>query len=198
MTSRVEISANLLTFASCNLWTSVLALSNMAMKRASVPKNSFSGIFGFSPKYANKSVYVCLHWSHLSDTASNFLSASRQNDVMMVPSPATLFVNSSPSFNSSIDLANEQNTTRLVGQWRVIPSGIWWSIPTFGHCTAEVHLHPFGPHPKMLQGVVVPDVTSRFRPVVATFDAIGVGPDLKDFAHAERGLGLGKTHTFWK
>jgi hypothetical protein len=108
-----------------------------------------------------------------------------------------LWVNFDPSGYCRIQ--NEQNTTRIVGQWRMIPSGIWWSIPTFGHCTAEVHLHPFGPHPKMLRGVVVSDDTSiRFRPVVATFDAVGVGPDLKDFAHAHRGLGLDKTQTFWK
>lgn len=50
-----------------------------------------------------------------------------------------------------------------VGKWHMIPAGILWrysddeSSNRLLHFTAEIHLNPFGDHPRMLRGVVVRD-----------------------------------------
>lgn len=50
-----------------------------------------------------------------------------------------------------------------IGKWHMIPSGILWRYHDSNnnnvklHFTAEIHLNPFGDHPRMLRGVVVRD-----------------------------------------
>jgi len=72
-----------------------------------------------------------------------------------------------------------------VGRWQTIPSGISWNFSPSQNLTlrftSEVHLNPFGEHPRMLRGVVVRDripsswsSSNWFRPVVGTFEAVGI------------------------
>lgn len=99
-----------------------------------------------------------------------------------------------------------------IGEWEVLPWGAVFTIYTSDHCKyvfhANLHLNPFGKQPKLLQGVVVREVTSAyqdaemdrsflgrlripwFRPVVATFEAFGTGEDMADFSYQSRGIGL--------
>jgi hypothetical protein len=42
----------------------------------------------------------------------------------------------------------------VVGTWNMIPAGVLWEIPRL-QFWAELHLQPFGDHPRMLRGVVV-------------------------------------------
>jgi hypothetical protein len=61
---------------------------------------------------------------------------------------------------------------------------------------ADLHLHPFGPRPRLSRGVVLhekgsssgaADRSSRwFRPVVATFSGVGVGRDTVDLSYRGR------------
>jgi hypothetical protein len=99
-----------------------------------------------------------------------------------------------------------------IGEWELLPCGAVFTIYTSNHCKyvfhANLHLNPFGKQPKLLQGVVVREVTSAyqdaemdhpflrrrripwFRPVVATFEALGTGEDMADLSYQNRGMGL--------
>jgi hypothetical protein len=59
---------------------------------------------------------------------------------------------------------SNDETAAAVGKWHMIPSGIMWRYSNADndsnrllHFTAEIHLNPFGDHPRMLRGVVVRD-----------------------------------------
>ena len=54
---------------------------------------------------------------------------------------------------------------------------------------ADYSMNPFGKHPRMVRGVVTID-RRWLRPVIATFEAIGVGQDTADFSYRERQMGL--------
>jgi hypothetical protein len=99
-----------------------------------------------------------------------------------------------------------------IGEWELLPWGAVFTICTSNHCKyvfhANMHVNPFGKQPKLLQGVVVREVTTAyqdvemdrpflrrckipwFRPVVATFEALGTGEDMADFSYQSRGMGL--------
>jgi hypothetical protein len=99
-----------------------------------------------------------------------------------------------------------------IGAWESLPYGAVFTIYSSNHCKyvfhANLHLNPFGKKPKLLQGVVVREETSAypdaetdqpylrrrripwFRPVVATFEALGTGEDMADFSYQNRGMGL--------
>lgn len=57
---------------------------------------------------------------------------------------------------------------------------------------ADLHLNPFGKHPKMFRGLVIRDRSLPFlpkrllRPVVATFTGKGTGKDTADFSYKGR------------
>lgn len=63
------------------------------------------------------------------------------------------------------------------------------------HYHADVHLHKFGQRPKMFRGVITRDRIKNgknsqwFRPVIATFTAIGIGKDTADTNYKNRGFG---------
>jgi hypothetical protein len=62
---------------------------------------------------------------------------------------------------------SSEGEAAAVGKWHMIPSGVLWrysdhdddtaSSSRLLHFTAEIHLNPFGDHPRMLRGVVVRD-----------------------------------------
>lgn len=62
--------------------------------------------------------------------------------------------------------------------------------------SADLHINPFGLHPRMSRGIVIlwsnDDHAKQkwFRPVVATFQGMGIGEDTADFSYSHRQLGL--------
>ncbi|KAI2491488.1 hypothetical protein MHU86_23079 [Fragilaria crotonensis] len=91
-----------------------------------------------------------------------------------------------------------------VGKWNMIPAGVWWNFSSL-QFWAEVHLQPFADHPRMLRGIVVRERSDQsiipkhwFRPVIATFEAVGIGEDFTDLSYSDRGFSLDSTHTFLK
>jgi hypothetical protein len=72
---------------------------------------------------------------------------------------------------------DDDTTTYIVGTWRLAPSGVIWKMTWDEDRTysfyADLHLNPFGKHPKMFRGMVLRDRRHRhrqfLRPLVATF-----------------------------
>ena len=50
-----------------------------------------------------------------------------------------------------------KNDKAQVGKWNMVPAGVLWKLPSGLQFYAEIHLQPFGDHPRMLRGVVVRD-----------------------------------------
>jgi hypothetical protein len=87
-----------------------------------------------------------------------------------------------------------------------------WRTTTL-HYRADIHLNKFGERPRMFKGIItrdrysvigdvpggpkkasffgrsLPTRTSLFRPVVATFEACGIGEDTVDLSYRERSSG---------
>lgn len=84
----------------------------------------------------------------------------------------------------------------VVGTWKMAPSGVVWEMKFDERTTynfyADLHLNPFGKHPKMFRGLVIRDRSLPFlpkrllRPVVATFTGKGTGKDTADFSYKGR------------
>lgn len=93
------------------------------------------------------------------------------------------------------------STGSQIGTWTLDPSGLSWTIPlnnTDHYFFADMHLNPFGKNPKMTRGVVIRDNASKskwFRPIVGTFQGVGVGADTADLSYSHRNLGLSKQET---
>lgn len=99
-----------------------------------------------------------------------------------------------------------------VGSWDILPTGrLVWMFPCVGSNKnsrrrqllkeeqqdfndgnllffADIHPNPFGSQPKMTRGFVILQKPQRrwFRPIVATFSAIGIGIDTADFSYQSR------------
>ena len=84
----------------------------------------------------------------------------------------------------------------VIGTWRLSSCGLSWDLclhhedPTRTlHFYADLHVNPFGNHPKLTRGMVLGDYSTGrkwFRPVVATFSGIGVGTDTVDLSYRLR------------
>jgi hypothetical protein len=98
------------------------------------------------------------------------------------------------------------------GEWQLFPYGLEFSILAKNKYRyffqASLHLNPFGEKPKLSHGTVLRESLSVikdgerddtylsiprnkwFRPVVATFQGVGIGKDTADFSYKSRGVGL--------
>lgn len=88
-----------------------------------------------------------------------------------------------------------------IGTWKIDPAGLSWRLSLNGvehYFFTDMHLNPFGKHPKMTRGIILRDRRTGknngnskwFRPIVATFTAVGVGNDTADLSYSHRSLGL--------
>lgn len=91
----------------------------------------------------------------------------------------------------------------MIGTWQLDPGSlVTWSVPDENNSNdywyefrAHFHVNPFGKHPKMIRGTVVRHDCEHsggqrkkqwFPPVVASFTAVGCGPDTADLSYRER------------
>lgn len=98
-----------------------------------------------------------------------------------------------------VRVLKNENTTLSIGTWTLHPSGITWQFPMRNdeddtvvtlQCHGDLILNPFGSHARMVRGTIVKNSRKWFRPVVATFSAIGIGQDTVDVSYRDRGFGL--------
>ena len=117
--------------------------------------------------------------------------------------------------SSSNSQRRQQQRVLGIGTWKLYPWGVEYSIQaTNGYIylfQASVHLNPFGKQPKLSHGTVLREQSldgggirdeemdepylhiprrKWFRPVVASFQGIGIGEDTADFSYKNRGVGL--------
>ena len=71
----------------------------------------------------------------------------------------TMVIEFDPLGYCRVEATPDQDDCRyhhVVGTWNMIPAGVLWELPRL-QFWAELHLQPFGDHPRMLRGVVVRD-----------------------------------------
>ena len=108
------------------------------------------------------------------------------------PSPPS---SSSSSSSSEQEQVSSQHPS-LIGTWELTPTGLVWNIDMDGNLCefrADLHVNPFGSHPRLTRGIVLQDTTPPrrclagwFRPVVATFTGSGIGHDAADLSYETR------------
>jgi hypothetical protein len=92
---------------------------------------------------------------------------------------------------------NSNRTLSIIGEWDVSCDTLCFRIPMAGEAkqrlvfTADVSLNPFGLQPKLLRGVILEDKLRtygyfRFRNVLGTFSAQGIGDDMADLSYRGR------------
>lgn len=76
-----------------------------------------------------------------------------------------------------------------IGQWEITPTGLTCKLNSTLLFHADLHLNPFGKHPKLTRGVIVDTASvgwKQKRQVVGTFTGKGVGKDTVDLAYRLR------------
>jgi len=94
----------------------------------------------------------------------------------------------------------EALSTSWIGTWKSTGASVTWVLP-MGPAgneyffSADLHVNPFGLHPRMSRGIVIlwnsSDYNTKrkwFRPVIATFRGMGIGKDTADFSYSHRQL----------
>jgi hypothetical protein len=91
--------------------------------------------------------------------------------------------------NGYFRVASDAHNEYMLGQWELLPSGLRCSLNSTLLLHADLHLNPFGKHPRLSRGVIVDTVGTGWngrRLVVGTFTGHGVGRDTVDLSYQRR------------